>query len=260
MKNILKLPSLLLFFLVSVIVLTSYAFVGGGSRYFAISKNMDLYSKLYKELNNSYVDEVEPAKLMRTGIDAMLKSLDPYTNYVSGAQIETYRMQQNSAAGTIGAELMQYGENVVIEEIIEDMGAQEAGLMAGDVIVEVNGNSAEGRSLAEITKVLAGQTDTDVKISVKRMGQATPIKATITRSKEVVTSVPYHGLLKDGIAYVKLKTFLKHGCTNEVVEAIKKLEKENGESLKGLVFDLRSNGGGLLNEAIKMVNIFRRER
>lgn len=256
MKYIFKQKTILTLFLIIVIAFTSYSFLGNGSRNFSIAQNMDLYSKLYKELNNTYVDNVEPSKLMRTGIDAMLKSLDPYTNYISEAQIETYRMQQNSAAGTIGAELMQYGENVVIEEIIEDMGAQEAGLMAGDVILEVNGKSAEGRSLAEITQVLEGQTDTDVRISVRRMGQSTPIDATITRSKEVVTSVPYHGLLEDGIAYVKLKTFLKHGCTAEVIDAIVELEKENGSELKGLVFDLRFNGGGLLNEAIKMVNIF----
>lgn len=256
MKNIFKRKSILTLFLLLVIAFTSYSFLGNGSRYFTITKNMDLYGKLYKELNNTYVDDVEPSKLMRTGIDAMLESLDPYTNYISEAQIETYRMQQNSAAGTIGAELMQYGENVVIEEIVEDMGAQEAGLMAGDVILEVNGKSAEGRSVAEITQVLEGQTDTDVRISVKRTGQAKPIDATITRSKEVVTSVPYHGLLGDGIAYVKLKTFLKHGCTAEVIDAIAELEKENGGELKGLVFDLRFNGGGLLNEAIKMVNIF----
>ncbi|MEZ4887772.1 MAG: S41 family peptidase [Chitinophagales bacterium] len=256
MKHISNQKSILTLFLITVIAFTSYSFLGGGSRYFAITKNMDLYGKLYRELNNTYVDDVEPSKLMRTGIDAMLESLDPYTNYISEAQIETYRMQQNSAAGTIGAELMQYGDDVVIEEIIEDMGAQAAGLMAGDVILEVNGKSAEGRSLAEITQVLEGQTDTDVRISVRRMGQATPIDATITRSKEVVTSVPYHGLLEDGIAYVKLSTFLKHGCTNEVIEAIQDVEKEYGKELKGLVFDLRWNGGGLLNEAIKMVNIF----
>ncbi len=256
MKYISNKKSILTLFLIAVIAFTSYSFLGNGSRYFVIAQNMDLYSKLYKELNNTYVDNVEPSKLMRTGIDAMLKSLDPYTNYISEAQIETYRMQQNSAAGAIGAELMQYGEDVVIEEIIEDMGAQAAGLMAGDVILEVNGKSAEGRSVAEITQVLEGQTDTDVRISVKRMGQSDPIEATITRSKEVVTSVPYHGLLEDGIAYVKLKTFLKHGCTAEVIDAIAELEKEHGSELKGLVFDLRSNGGGLLNEAISMVNIF----
>ncbi|MFK7906754.1 MAG: S41 family peptidase [Chitinophagales bacterium] len=256
MNQISKQKYILAFFLLSVIAFTSYSFLGGGSRYFAITKNMGLYGNLYKELNNSYVDDIEPSKLMRTGMDAMLKSLDPYTNYISEAQIETYRMQQNSAAGTIGAELMQYGDNVVIEEIIENMGAQEAGLMAGDVILTVNGKSAEGRKLAEITQVLNGQTDTDVSISVKRFGQDAPIDAKITRSKEVVTSVPYHGLLKDGIAYVKLKTFLKRGCTAEVVKAISDVQKEHGEALKGLVFDLRGNGGGLLNEAITMVNIF----
>ncbi len=232
--------------------LVSFAFVGN-SNYFEIVKNIDLFTKLYRELNNSYVDDIEPAGLMRKGVDGMLKSLDPYTNYITEAQIEGYRMKQTAAAD-VGISLIQRDEYVMVAEVLEAQPGDVAGLKPGDVITAIDGTDAKDRTVNDVVKILRGQPGSEVKLNIKRQGKALSEPIVAVRAKDQSKSVPHYGMISEDVGYVKLQTFLKQTCTKEVAAAIKALQ--DSTELKGLVLDLRHNGGGLLKEAINMVNLF----
>ncbi len=247
--------------IVSILVLgiTAFsllAFSLDDSRFFAIIKNLELYESLYREVNKSYVDDVEPAKLMRSGIDSMLKSLDPYTNYISEGQIEGYRMQQGGGAGNIGVGLIKKKGDpyVTISKLDKGTPAFEAGLIVGDRITAVGGATAKDRSVEDVQKVLVGEPGSNVQITYERLGKSTPQTALVTRAKNIKSSIPYFGMVDDKTAYVKLRTFIKRGCTQEVKGAIEKLQKDN--EVESIIIDLRHNGGGLLGEAVTMVNLF----
>ncbi|MBA2406536.1 MAG: S41 family peptidase [Chitinophagales bacterium] len=221
--------------------------------YFEISKNLDIFATLYKEVNSYYVEDVEPAKFMRTGIDAMLESLDPYTNYISEADMEGYRFQTTGKYGGIGALIRKAGDNVVIAEPYQNFPADKSGLRAGDVILEVDGKSTTGKNTDDISKILKGTPGTDVKLLILRPGEKNPTLKTLVREEIKVSSVPYYGMLNSDIGYIRLTQFTE-GCGQEVEKALQQLESSN--TLKGIVFDLRGNPGGLLNEAVNVSNIF----
>ncbi len=221
--------------------------------YFEISKNLDIFATLYKEVNSYYVEDVEPAKFMRTGIDAMLESLDPYTNYISEADMEGYRFQTTGKYGGIGALIRKAGDNIVIAEPYQNFPADKSGLRAGDVILEVDGKSTTGKNTDDISKILKGTPGTDVKLLILRPGEKNPTLKTLVREEIKVSSVPYYGMLNSDIGYIRLTQFTE-GCGQEVEKALQQLESAN--TLKGIVFDLRGNPGGLLNEAVNVSNIF----
>ncbi len=231
---------------------------GDGSKYFSIIKNFQLFEKIYRSVGDYYVDNVEPAQLMREGLDAMLKELDPYTNYISEGQIEGYRMNQAAATGDIGVELMEHGKDIVIKEVYEGLPGHEGGLKAGDILKAINGDAASGRSLDDVKRVLQGQAGTALTLSIQPVGKSSTEKVTLTRDLKQATSVPHYDLVtEDGIAYVKLQTFMKPGCTGEVKAALEDMQQRlDGKDVKGVIFDLRQNGGGLLRESITMVNLF----
>ncbi len=243
--------------LIGTMAFSSLAFIGDTDKYFKLAKNIDLFAKLYQELSNSYVDNIEPAKLMRKGVEGMLKSLDPYTNYITEATIEGFRMKRTSAAADIGVDLMKRKDDddyIYIKEIHGGLAAQKAGLMAGDKIIAIDGKSAEGRSEEDIKQILQGQPETEVKITIQRYGKQTQETIKVVRDKAKRTSIPYFGMVNENTAYVKLKSFTP-SCANEVAGAIQKLQADN-KDMKNLILDLRFNGGGLLREAINMANIF----
>jgi carboxyl-terminal processing protease len=244
-------PYLIVGILLAIALFTAISDGGKGSNYFALLKNINLYANLYREVNRSYVDNVEPAQLMRIGIDSMLKSLDPYTNYITESQLENARLQQDESNADIGVELNKQGEYVVIQDVYEDLPAQKAGLKQGDKILAVNGMSAKGRTIDDVKQILRGQPGSDVKLSIQRKDAEQTLVA--KRDKAEPKNVPYFGLLDDGkTGYVKLTVF-KQNCAMEVQNAIEEL-KDKG--MTQLIFDLRHNGGGLLNEAINIVNLF----
>ncbi len=243
--------------LLSITTLGLFAFsFSDDSRFFAIVKNLELYESLYREVHKSYVDDVEPAKLMRSGIDSMLKSLDPYTNYISEGQIEGYRMQQGGGAGNIGAGLVKKKGDpyVTISQLDEGTPAFEAGMMVGDRIMTINGATAKNRSVDDVQKVLVGEPGSEVIITYERLGKSSPQTAKVVRKKNIKSSIPYFGMVDEKTAYVKLRTFIKRGCTQEVKAAIEKLKNDN--EVESIIIDLRHNGGGLLGEAVNMVNLF----
>ena len=224
-----------------------------GDNYFEIAKNLDIFTTLYKELNTFYVDETNPGDLMKKGIDEMLKSLDPFTNYIPESEIEDFRFQTTGQYWGIGAMITKTEDYVVISEPYENFPAQKAGLMAGDKILEINGVSAKGKTTEEVSKVLKGQPNTSVTILIERPHVAKPFEVSFDREQVSVASVPYSEYIQEGIAYIRLSSFTKD-CANDLKNAIIELKKE--QDLKGLILDLRSNPGGLLNESVDIVNLF----
>lgn len=221
--------------------------------YFEVSKNLDIFASVYKEVNLSYVDDVEPGSLIKTAIDAMLKSLDPYTNYYSEAQTEDYRFQVTGEYGGIGATIRQRGDYIVIDDPYEGYPAQQADLRAGDKILEVDGKSAKGKTSDDMTKLLKGAAGTEISMKIERLGVGEMVK-TFKRAKIKVNNVPYFGMVDSETGYIKLTGFTPD-AGKEVQDALKNLKKNNA-GLKSVILDLRGNGGGLLHEAVNVVNTF----
>ena len=235
------------------LLITSFISVSLVDNYFEISKNLDIFTTLYKELNTFYVDETNAGDLMKKGIDEMLKSLDPYTTYIPESEIEDFRFMTTGQYGGIGAMITQRGEYVYISEPYEGYPAQKAGLMAGDKIIEINRKTAQGKTTEEVSKILKGPPNTAVTILIERQNLDKPFEVSFDREKVSVASVPYSAYVEEGIAYVRLRSFTKN-CANDLKNAIKDLQKE--QEMKGLILDLRSNPGGLLNESVDIVNLF----
>lgn len=230
-------------------VLTSSA-----DRYFEISKNLEIFTSLFRELNTYYVDDVDPGKLMETGINSMLSTLDPFTNYITGADLDDYQLQTTGKYGGIGARIARIGDYVVITEPYENSPAHKAGLEAGDAILEIDGRSVKGLNADEVTQFLRGQPGTTVRVKVRKDVSNEQKMITITRGDIQLESVPFFGMLPDDMGYIKLVTFSEN-AGKEVADALKKLKDAN-PGMKGVVLDLRGNGGGLLHEAINVSNVF----
>ena len=222
------------------------------SDYFEIAKNLEIFTDLYKELNTYYVDETDPGKLIKSAMDEMLQTLDPYTNYIPESEIEDFQFMTTGQYGGIGAMITKRDEYVYISEPYEGFPAQKSGLMAGDKILEVNNISVKGKSTEEVSKLLKGQPNTNVSILIERKYINEPFEVSFKREKVTVGSVPYFGLLENNIGYVKLRSFTRN-CSNDLKNAILKLKEQGATSL---VLDLRGNPGGLLNESVKIANFF----
>lgn len=251
LKNIFKKAKLWL--LVTALAgygIISYSFV---DNYFEVSKNLDIFATLFRELNMYYVDETNPGDLMKKGIDQMLESLDPYTNYIPESDIEDYRYMTTGQYGGIGALIRMHGEKIMVAEPYEGYPAQKSDLRAGDVIIEVNGISTKGKKTDEVSKLLKGTPSTPAKIILEREGEKKPIEKTVIREEIKVKSVSYSGMLNENIGYIKLSGFTENAA-NEVKEALTELKKNPKFSF--LVFDLRGNPGGLLKEAVDIVSLF----
>lgn len=224
-------------------------------RYFEISKNIEIFSNLYKELNTHYVDELDPGSLMKIGADAMMESLDPYTNYYSETQIEGFQYLSEGKYDGIGASTRVIDDYVTITEIFRKSPAQRAGLKVGDQIAQINGADAKGKSKSDVLNILRGAPGTDLSLSIIRPGQDELVETTLTRGgTSAVPNVPYSGFVSDDIGYISLTTFTPNAGRN-VANALRDLKTENSD-LKGIVLDLRGNGGGLLREAVNVSNVF----
>ncbi|GAB4313648.1 MAG: S41 family peptidase [Bacteroidales bacterium] len=226
---------------------------GQYSNNFEISKNLEIYATLLRELNKNYVDEISPGELTQTGIDAMLETLDPYTVYIPESQVEDYRFMTTGEYGGIGSMIHKQGDWVVISEPYEDNPAMKAGLRAGDRIVAVDGHSVKGKSTSDVSGLLKGEPGSEVTVTIQRPGTEQPMDITLKRETVSVKNVPYSGLLDGNIGYIKLTGFTRDAAS-EVKKAFLSLKNEN--ELKGLILDLKGNGGGLLQEAVKIVNLF----
>lgn len=243
-----------------IILIATAGFIGISnttSQYFEIAKNFEIFGSLFKELNTYYVDEIDPNELIQEGINAMLSSLDPYTNFYSEADIETFRFETTGKYGGIGS-LIKRGDNyIVITEPYEGFPADKAGLLAGDKIAEVDGKSVKGKSSEEVSKFLKGEPGSTVQVKILRPqadGSDKEMMISIKREEVKVKNVPYYGMVDKDYGYINLANFTQF-AGKEVEDAFKEL-KANNPNMKGLILDVRGNPGGLLNEAVNIVNIF----
>ena len=220
---------------------------------FEIMKNLDIYANLIKELNQDYVDEINPGELTETGIVAMLESLDPYTNFIPESQVEDYKFITTGQSGGIGSLIHQQGDYTVISEPYEGSPSEKSGLKAGDKILEVNGKQTKGKSYDDVSSILKGQAGTTVSLLLQRDGESKPIEKTVTRENIKIDNIPYYGMVDQNTGYIKLTGFTQNAA-KELKQAYLKLKE--GKELTGLIIDLRGNGGGLLNEAVDIANIF----
>ncbi len=230
------------------------AFKPANDKFFEIAKNLEIFTNLYKELNTYYVDDLNPSKLMRTGVDAMLESLDPYTNYISESDIEGYRYITEGKYNGFGAQIKKMDDNITIIEQYEGSPAQKSGLKVGDVIVAIDGKSAKGKSSEAVTEIIRGFPGTEIEMTIRRPSAEKDQTIKIIRDEVNVPNVPYSGMVTPEVGYVALNVFSRD-AGKHVSEAIEKLKKDNA-SMKSIVLDLRDNGGGLLTEAVNLVNIF----
>lgn len=219
---------------------------------FELSKNLEIFSSVYKNLHLNYVDDINPGELMKTAIDAMLAKLDPYTNYIPEANLEDAKLQLMGQYGGIGAIIHEKDGKVFISEPYQNLPADKAGFKAGDIILEVNGQSAKERTSDEVKEFLRGQAGSEIKLKVLRDGKE--IEKTFRREEITIDNVPYYGIIKNDIGYIKLNEFT-NGAANNVLKAFKELKAQKND-LKGLILDLRGNGGGLLTDAVSIVNMF----
>ncbi|MBC6110707.1 S41 family peptidase [Pedobacter sp. CCM 8938] len=218
---------------------------------FLVSKNLDIFASLYKEININYVDETNAPQLMKTGIDAMLDSLDPYTEYVPESEIEDYRLKYVSTQyGGIGASTLFIDGKLFVNEVSEGYPANKQEIKPGDQVIKINAIDVRGKDRAQISQLLRGPKGTPVDLVVLREGKELTKK--LIRDEIKQPNVSYSGMVGDGIGYIKLDKFLENSG-QEVKDALLAINKENP---KGIVLDLRNNGGGILQEAVKIVNLF----
>lgn len=228
--------------------------VSAQGKYFEISKNMEIFANAYKEVNHSYVDELDPGKVMARGLDAMLGGLDPFTNYISETEIEGYRIQTDGKYNGVGAIGKRMGDYVTITEIYENSPAHKAGLKVGDALVSIDGQSAKGRTEEQVIEFMRGFPGTEAELMIRRPGESKEQKIKLKRDEVNIPNVPHSGIVAENIGYINLTVFTQEAAQN-ISNALKKLKDKN-PALKGVILDLRHNGGGLLNEAVDIINIF----
>ena len=220
---------------------------------FQISKNLEVFASLYKEVNINYVDEINSAKLLKTGADAMLDGLDPYTEFVPESEIEDYKLHYVSTQyGGIGASIFSRENKVYISSVFEGYPAQKADMRPGDQVMKINDIVLDGKNSDQVSALLKGSKGAVVKLLVKRNSEDKPVEKDLVRDEIKQPNVSYYGMVAGNMGYIKLDRFLENSA-DEVTSALIALKKNNPN---GIILDLRSNGGGILQEAVKIVNLF----
>ena len=248
-----KMKKIQLFVFLVALLLPLGLFAQEKQNNFEIAKSLDIYNSLLRELNLNYVDEINPGELNETAIKAMLEGLDPYTVFIPESDIENAKFMTTGEYGGIGAIIQYDGEFTRISDPYEGWPAQKAGIIAGDAILEVNGVDCKKKNTQEVSNLLKGQPGTEVTLKLKRYGQEQPLEIKLKREKVKIDNIPYYKVFDNGIAYLSLSGFTRDAA-KEVKE--KFVEMKKGNELKGFVIDLRGNGGGLMNEAVDIVNLF----
>jgi carboxyl-terminal processing protease len=233
------------------LVLISSTHVYSQSNGFEIIKNMELMDQIYQHLEMYYVDEPQAGKLGKAAIDAMLKDLDPYTVYYHESNIEDYRLMTTGQYGGIGALIRKIGDYTFIAEPYEGNPAQKSGLQAGDKIISVDGKDMYKKESDDVSSALKGPKGTTIVIEVERENEGKK-KISVTRDEIKLPDVPYFGMVNSTVGYIKLNSFTQTAAS-DVRSAFLELKSQG---MKEVILDLRGNGGGLLIEAVKIVNIF----
>lgn len=220
---------------------------------FQISKNLDVFASLYKEVNMNYVDDINSAKMVKTGVDAMLNGLDPYTEFVPESEIEDYKLHYVSTQyGGIGASIFSRDDKVYISDVFEGFPAEKNDIRVGDQIMKINDIDLNAKNSDQVSMLLKGPKGGMVKLLLKRPGEAQPVVKNVARDEIKQPNVSYYGMVSGNMGYIKLDKFLERSA-EEVTNALVAVKKNNPA---GIILDLRSNGGGILQEAVKIVNLF----
>ncbi len=246
-----KIKIAIIVFLVSIVGVNNT--IAQNENNFELSKNLEIYGDILRQLNLNYADDIKPGELNTIAIDAMLSKLDPYTIYVPESRREDFELMTKGEYGGIGALIQKHGDYVIISEPYENFPAQVAGLKAGDAIYAIDGESAKGKTSSEVSNKLKGTPGTEFELTVMRYGDTTTTNFKIERKKIKIPNIPFAGMVSNDIGYINLSQF-NPNAAHDVKNAFNKLVAEN--NVKGLILDLRGNGGGLLSEAVDIVNIF----
>jgi len=237
-----------------VLVLSAVTLVSFTDRDFKIVKSLDIYYTLFRELNMYYVDKTDPEKLVKTSIDGMLSSLDPYTTYIPESEMDNFKFMTTGQYGGIGALIRKSDDYAVISEPYESFPAQKAGLQAGDIVLKIDGVSTKGKALDKVSELLKGTPNTPVELLIKRpYAEQKEKKFTVTREKITINNVPYYGMVSDSIGYIRLSNFTSD-AGRDVKNAL--IDLEQNMNAKSVILDLRGNPGGLLVEAVNVANVF----
>lgn len=240
--------------LLILLVLTATTAVGQTKKNnFEIAKSIDIYNNVLRQLNMYYVDEIDPAELNESAINAMLEGLDPYTVFITESQIEDVKLMTTGEYGGIGSLIQYFEGKTQISEPYEGFPAAKAGLIPGDIFLEINDIDVTTKNSNEISELLKGTPGTTVKLKMQRPGEKEPYVKELKREKIKIDNIPYSTVFDNGIGYAILSQFTKD-CARELKEVIIDMKKKH--ELKGFILDLRGNGGGLLNEAVDIVNMF----
>jgi len=219
---------------------------------FQVAKNLDVFASVYKEVNINYVDDINSEKMLKTGVDAMLDGLDPYTEFVPESEVEEYKLHYVSTQyGGIGAGIFVRKSKVYVSDVFEGFPAQKADIRPGDELVKINDVVLEGKDNDQVGVLLKGAKGASIKLLIKR-GSAPVFEKTLVRDEIKQPNVSYYGMVDGNMGYIKLDRFLENSA-DEVTNALTDLKKNNPN---GIILDLRSNGGGILQEAVKIVNLF----
>lgn len=219
---------------------------------FEITKNLELFSNIFRDVNINYADDIDPEKMMEAGLDGMLSSLDPYSVYIPPRGIDQFLSNLAGHYAGIGTGVFIDNEYNVISEVFENSPAFKAGLRPGDKLIAADGKSLKSMTVSEISNILRGRVGSKVKLEYQRIGSGNKT-VEITREEVFINNVPYFGMLKNNIGYITLSTFSENSGKN-VANALAELKQKN--QLSALVFDLRGNTGGLLHEAVNVANVF----
>ncbi|MBP6512734.1 MAG: S41 family peptidase, partial [Bacteroidia bacterium] len=242
-----------MYILALVVGMGLYSFKSANDNFFELSRNLDIFTTVLRELTVYYVDPTDPKLLVEECINSMLESLDPYTQFIPEDDAEDYRFITTGQYGGIGALIGQRGEDVIITDPYEGFPAQKSGLQAGDIIRAIDDKAVKGKKYDEISKMLKGQPNTPISIKVERKGSAELVALKLMREEITIKNVPYYGVTEDQYGYIRLGSFTDY-AGQEVKHAVEDLV--NKQKVKGLILDLRGNPGGLLNEAVNIVNVF----
>jgi carboxyl-terminal processing protease len=236
--------------LLLVIGTSSGFLINQETRDFKIAKNLDIFFSLFRELNTFYVDDIDPDKVVKAGIDNMLKTLDPYTVYFPEADAEEFKILTTGKYGGIGSMVRNSGDYVVISEVYKGFPADKAGIKPGDLIKKVDGMSLKGLTTDKVSEKLKGNPGTEIKVTIERNGNETEYP--LNREKISMPSVPYYGMIDSKTGYIRFTSFTQN-CIEDVRTALSALKAENAQQI---ILDLRGNPGGLLTEAVEIVNLF----
>lgn len=247
-----KTKRILLITISAIVIICGLTALKNDDKSFEISKHLNIYATLFRDVNMFYVDETNPGDMVTNSIKAMLKSLDPYTVYYPESEMEDVKLMTTGEYAGIGSVISKKGDDVIIREPYKNSPAAKAGLLPGDVILAIDGNSAKGKNTEDVSTMLKGQPGKEILIKIQREYQDKPMEIKAIREKIQIPSVPFYGLVNDSTGYIYLTSFTDKSA-NDVRTAVIELKNKGAQSM---ILDLRGNSGGLLDQAVEIVNYF----